>query len=170
MNGYAAIQPYCTINNGVSSFAGDLVDVFSRVVYETERSEVLFGDKSVVISKIWELYFNCSSANRDESGTEPVSLSAAETAQNFIKALPRGMPLPEVAVEPDGNIALDWIQSRTQILSLSVGKSNRLAYAWLNGANSGRGVVVFNGDVVSGTILEAINGIQPFIKQYVPCA
>ena len=87
---------------------------------------------------------------------------AAELASDFVRALPEDVPPPEYATEPDGSIALDWIQSRNHVFSLSIGEESRLPYAWLDGAESGHGVAGFDGETIPPSILEGIRRItQP---------
>jgi hypothetical protein len=80
-------------------------------------------------------------------------------SEDFVRVLPTGVPLPDFAPEPDGSISLDWIQSRCRMLSVSVGRSNRLAFAWLDGSDSGHGVAKFDGTTVPSIILERIHFI-----------
>lgn len=80
-------------------------------------------------------------------------------AEAFLRALPDGLPMPEFASEPDGSISLDWIQSRTRVLSLSVGRGDRLAYAWIDGADRGHGAARFDGSSVPARILEEISAL-----------
>jgi hypothetical protein len=76
-----------------------------------------------------------------------------------VRALPDYLPVPGFSPEPDGSISLDWIQSRTHLLSLSIGHTDRLAYAWLDGTDKGHGVVRFDGRNVPSRVVEAIEGI-----------
>jgi hypothetical protein len=79
--------------------------------------------------------------------------------RRFLRLLPESVPLPEFAPEPDGFISLDWIRSPNRLFSLSIGRSNRLAYAWLDGADRGHGVARFDGQNVPARVLEGIKGI-----------
>lgn len=85
----------------------------------------------------------------------------SSTALKFLRALPENVPLPEIAPEPDGSISLDWIDSRSRMFSLSIGGSYRLAFAWVDGADKGHGVVRFGGAAVPIRILEGIAAIMP---------
>jgi hypothetical protein len=92
----------------------------------------------------------------DAVGIDPLALLMAE---QFLRALPDGIPPPEFAPEPDGAISVDWIRSRDRMLSLSIGRSDRMAYAWLNGADKGHGVAHFDGRNVPSSVLHAIKDI-----------
>lgn len=122
--------------------------------------EVLFGPKAAVISQLWALAEECSAGNWDGEGALPLSASAACEAEAFIRSLPDGMPVPELSAEPDGSISLDWIRSRHSLLSLSIGASDRLAYAWLDGSDRGHAVARFDGEQVPPRIIEGIRAVM----------
>ena len=53
-----------------------------------------------------------------------------QAAIRFAYSLPRFGPLPEISLDPDGEISFDWIASSgTEMFSVSVNKENRLAFA-----------------------------------------
>lgn len=124
-----------------------------------ERSFALFGPKAVTISQIWELASECADEDWDGDGGAPISARTIMQAIALIRALPVDVPLPELAPEPDGAISMDWIESRHRLFSLSVGESNRLAYAWLDGTDRGHAVARFDGAMVPPRILEGIRRI-----------
>lgn len=112
--------------------------------------------KVTVLSQLQALVTECAGFGWDASEAEPVSECAAIRAADFIRALPEGFPLPELAPEPDGSISLDWFRSRNRILSLSVGTSDRLPYAWLDGEDKGHAVVLFDRKNIPPDILDRI--------------
>ena len=79
--------------------------------------------------------------------------------ENFVRALPRDVALPEFAPEPDGSISLDWESSRSRRFSISIGVNNRLAYAWLDGTDRGHAVAYFDGRAIPLRILEGISAV-----------
>ena len=76
-----------------------------------------------------------------------------------MRVLPDDVPMPELAPEPDGAISLDWVHSRARVFSISAGRSDRLAYAWLDGTDSGHGVARFDGERIPPLVLDAIREI-----------
>jgi hypothetical protein len=66
------------------------------------------------------------------------------SAEAFLAALPRTVPMPEVSVDPDGEIALDWSLD-DDMLSVSVGPSGRLTYVWDVDGQSGSQTDRFSG-------------------------
>lgn len=152
---FSAMQAIANGGNAVSLEAGAVKKAAATLVRTVEQSQALFGAKSDAISRLLQVTEEFSA---DEMTA--VNPNAIFVADKFIRALPDGIALPEIAVEPDGSISLDWIQSRKQLFSLSVGNSNRLAYAWLDGTNSGHGVDRFDGNIIP---LRILNGIMAIV-------
>ena len=131
-------------------------DAVETVLASVEESQALFGGRAAAIAQVWGLVNECSERGWDGDGAVPVDRLAAFNAADLIRTLPPDMPLPEVAAEPDGAISLDWIRSRNSLLSLTVSRSDRLAFAWLDGSDSGHGVARFDGQELPKRILQGI--------------
>jgi hypothetical protein len=157
--GYAALSPYARQGSAVSVEADALTRAAISVARSAENSWTLFGDKSAALSQLAELADECTEEDWDGNRAEALDLVAVGRSEDFVRVLPTGVPLPDFAPEPDGSISLDWIQSRCRMLSVSVGRSNRLAFAWLDGSDSGHGVAKFDGTTVPSIILERIHFI-----------
>jgi hypothetical protein len=143
--------------SAVSTEARAVRQAASEVVERAERTRT-FGRKAEAISQIWALANECASHDWNGEGALPIGQLAVFEAAAFIRALPEGIPLPEFAPEPDGSISLDWIWSRSRIFSVSVGPSDRLAYAWLDGTDKGHAVARFDRERIPDRILEGIKG------------
>lgn len=50
-------------------------------------------------------------------------------ARRLLDTIPSGFPVPEIAVDPDGEVAFDWIRSDRTMLSVSVGAQGDPSYA-----------------------------------------
>lgn len=128
----------------------------SAVVERGETSRALFGKKALALSQLATLANECALDDWDGAGARAVSHLSVFMATTFVRALPEGIPLPEFAPEPDGSVSLDWIQSKNRLFMLSVGTSNRVAYAWLDGSDKGHAVARFDGETIPHLILEGI--------------
>jgi hypothetical protein len=157
--GYAALNAYAGGGSAISPAALEVRKAATDIVASAERSQVLFGEKAYAISQLWALANECAKQGWDGSEANPLALLAVRNAENFVRALPSDIPLPEFAPEPDGSVSMDWIQSRNRLFSLSVGTNNRLAYAWLDGTDNGHAVAFFDGEKIPHLILEGIKGI-----------
>jgi hypothetical protein len=121
-----------------------------------EQSIVLFGPQTACISEIVAAAAEHSDPDWNGEGADPVSLLARDRATALIRALPRALPMPEVAPEPDGSLSLDWIHTRSRMVSVSVGVTDRLAFAWIDGTDRGHAVERFDGDRIPSLILDRI--------------
>jgi hypothetical protein len=144
----------------VSSEARAVRDAVCAVAKLGEQSQALFGDKGAALSQLRALANECAQAGWDGEDASPVNPIAVLLAESFVRALAPTIPLPEFAAEPDGAISLDWIQSRNRIFSISVGTTNRLAYAWLDGGDTGHAVAQFGDDRIPPRIVEGISAIM----------
>ena len=145
--------------SAVSSEARALQRAACDVVTAVERSIVMFGEKAEALSRLAALASECAEPGWDGEDVIAIDPGAVVLTGRFVRALPDGLPLPEFAPEPDGSISLDWIVSRHRLLSLSVGRSSRIAYAWLDGTDKGHAVARFDGLHVPPPILESITRI-----------
>jgi hypothetical protein len=158
--GYVALSTYAKGGgSAISIEASAARKAANAVIDSVERSQALFGEKAAAISKLRALAIECGQENWDAHGAAMIDPTAIFNAEAVVRALPIGVPLPEFAPEPDGSVSLDWIQSRTRQFSLSVGRNQRLAYAWLDGTDSGHAVATFDGSTIPPLIIDGISAI-----------
>lgn len=158
--GYATVQACPRVSSAVSSESRAVRAAVTAVAERAEQSQALFGGKAAAISRLQTLANDCAAPNWDGEAACALNPMAVFLAESFVRVLPEGIPLPEFSAEPDGSVALDWIQSRNRLFSISVGSNNRLAYAWLDGADKGHAIARFDGDRVPQRILEGISAIM----------
>jgi hypothetical protein len=69
-------------------------------------------------------------------------------AKRFIEALPANFPAPEVAVDPDGEVSLEWYRSTGRVFSVSIGADDWLSYAGkFSPSRKTQGTEVFTSDI-----------------------
>jgi hypothetical protein len=155
--GVAALYALSRPSSAVSSEARTVQARAEAIVDRVERSDALFGNKTAVISELWGLAGSHAQTGWDGGKALPVDHRAIARAAAFIRALPGSCDMPEVGVDPDGSVTLDWIASRHRILSIGVtASSDRLAYAWIDGTDRGHAVAKFNRDMVPLGLMQAI--------------
>jgi hypothetical protein len=154
----APSMPVSPSASGFSPESRAVRQTLRSIANQQERSVALFGDKVAAISTIWELVRE-SEAFGDGKEADPIHPIAARQAVDFVRALPEGVRLPEIAWEPDGFLSLDWSESRHRVFSVSFGGRPRLPYAWLDGPDRGHAVAFFDGETVPPRILEGIKRI-----------
>jgi hypothetical protein len=158
--GYAALDACARSSNAISTEAQVVRLRAKEVVESAESSQALFGDKTAAISQLMTMANECAEPDWDGDNANGINSEAVTNAREFVRVMPSDLPLPEFAPEPDGSVSLDWIQSRHRLFSLSIGASNRLAYAWLDGSDKGHGVARFDRCEIPARILEGIRSIM----------
>jgi hypothetical protein len=157
--GLIVFSDYASSETGVSAAAVSLRESFNRFVAHQENSESLFGAKAQLISELRELAAECAAEDWDGYGALPIKRSVLLRAEAFIRALPDSIPAPEISAEADGQISFDWLPSRTRTFTLSVNAGNRLAYAWIDGANRGNAAEVFDSGCLPSRLLRELKQI-----------
>jgi hypothetical protein len=113
-----------------------------RSPYEPVDTSVTFGWRAADV--IVRLIEACAEASEDEE-TEPVRPDTFNRAEEFAKCLPPRLPIPDVFVHPDGEIAFEWHLAKDRVLTVSVGPDQMVAFAALIGASSVYGRERFDG-------------------------
>jgi hypothetical protein len=80
--------------------------------------------------EIRDLALECSKTNWNGEDGDPIEQSTQLHALRFVDALPIGFVEPVIAVHPDGEIAFSWIGSKGHRLSLAIGPTGRITYAF----------------------------------------
>jgi hypothetical protein len=141
VSGLLGLQALAGGGSAISPEAVAVRKAATEIAKSIERSQALFGKKADALSQLAALAAECAEPGWDGQSAAAIDPIAVLWAERFVRALPDGIPLPEFVPEPDGAISLDWILSRNRLFSLSVGRSNRLAFAWLDGADQGYGIL-----------------------------
>jgi len=65
---------------------------------------------------------------------ESVNVDSLIKAFQFVRSLPDDISMPDVSVDPDGEVALEWYKNPRWVFSVSVGADGTLTYAgiWEN--------------------------------------
>lgn len=72
----------------------------------------------------------CAAPDWDGEGSVAVQPLAVDHALGFIDALPMGYAEPDPGIDPDGEVSLSWIGKKGHRLSLSIGPTGRISYAY----------------------------------------
>ena len=99
-----------------------------------------------------------SEENWDGNGAAAVNPQAVVLALRFLSTLPREIPMPDVAVDSYGDIALDWDYAPRRITSVRISADGTLYYASLLGHSTMHGSEVFS-EMVPRSIIGAIRRV-----------
>jgi len=100
----------------------------------------------------------CSVENWDGYGAKAIDSSSYVNAIYFSQLLPVNIPIPEIYVDPDGEVTFEWYTGPRQVFSVTMGSNNELIYAGLFGANKTHGTECLD-DELHETILNNIHRV-----------
>jgi hypothetical protein len=113
------------------------------------------------LADIWQ---QCRAENWDGCGGEALDIKTLLAAKELIDSIPAGITTPEVGIEPDGHIGLDWYRARNRVLSVSVSPDGMLYYAAIIGSRRCRGSEPFYGVMPTSLVRlihEVCSGVRP---------
>lgn len=122
------------ITEGVSAESKKVIQFIARVLRPPTES-IVNGWRDILLSNIYEIIDECSTAGWDGYEASPVSRTSAEGAERFINLLPDRIQLPEIYPEQDGHIAFEWHTDKDKIFSVTI-SDKLLIYAGIFSVNS----------------------------------
>ena len=99
-------------------------------------------------------------ASNDDRTASPPHPDAFLHSLEVINHLPVWVPLPDIGVDVDGDIALEWDRGSRRLFSLRVSKDGTLYYSRLIGHETDHGSKSFRG----GVPIEVLRGIEAVIS------
>ena len=127
--------------SGQDFSAGDFIDQQMRELsIHLQRSKVLgFAARGV----FWELektFSECGVDGWDGRKAKAITKEVLWNAKTFLESFPWGSESPEIGVEPDGAISLEWYRSPSRIVSISINPGGGVYYAAIIGAKRRHGI------------------------------
>jgi hypothetical protein len=137
-------------SDGVSNEANRVQELVHQACQDLLSSVSLGYSRETCRNQLIEVSQRATTKGWDGYDAAAVQPNAVINAYTFIDALPSNVPMPEVAVDPDGEISLDWFSASRRQFSVSVGANNVLSYAGLFGHDKVSGSERFQGTVPRG--------------------
>jgi hypothetical protein len=144
---------------GVSETAGKLDEIVEKMLRDCSPSVIL--DKDTLLQEINEVFEECSVDNWDGYDAKAIDYDSYIEAIRFARSLPTTIPLPEIAVDPDGEVSFEWYQGPRRVFIMSIGSRNEIIYAGLFGFNKVNGTECFY-DEIPKTILDNLDRLFHF--------
>lgn len=132
-------------SNGVTAEAELVKDLFHTTREQLWSSHSLGWSREECRNQLIDAYGEAATENWDGYGGHRVEASAILNGFQFIDALPSSIPMPDVAVDPDGEISFDWICSPRRQFSISLGGRSVMSFAGLFGSDKVAGSEHFQG-------------------------
>jgi len=98
-------------------------------------------------NQLLDAWQQATTENWDGYNADAAQREAVANAYVFIEAFPSNVPMPQVAIDPDGEVSFDWFHTPRRQFSISIGANNVLFYAGLFGSDKVSGRERFQGAV-----------------------
>lgn len=85
------------------------------------------------VSALLDIAQECSEPNWDSSGAEALDYDSLYHAIMFSRLLPVEVPLPEILIDPRGNIEFEWSSGPRCVFSVTIRGNGELLFAGLFG-------------------------------------
>jgi len=136
------------VESDAVSNEGTCVQKLFRKTRQDLRSSVFLGySRETCQNQLIEAWQQARTKGWDGYDADAVQPSALNSAYAFIDAFPSNVPMPEVAIDPDGEVSFDWFSAPRRQFSISVGANNVLSYAGLFGHDKVSGSERFQGTI-----------------------
>lgn len=120
-------------SSGISPAAIELRNIIGEVLASLTASIAVSRTVKNAAAELQRVQQEASRPNWDGCEALPLDARSAEQALKFLQALPTTVPVPDVSVDPDGEVDLLWQIDPTRTISVSVGPAGQLTYAALIG-------------------------------------
>lgn len=139
---------------GFGHESGRLTEYYNEEVKDFRKATTLDG-LDEALQTLDELYEESLEEGWDGYQATRLSEEAYVEARRLLSRIPMNpiFPKPDIVIEPDGDIALEWSKDKRQIFSASVGGQNQIVFAGLFGTNKIHGVE-YLGDSLPKVIVE----------------
>lgn len=127
-------------NRGVSEEAGILSKLIETL--SDSFSKTIVYSKDSFYSTLDEIVREHSEDDWDGYGAKATQLLSCDNARHFIDILPSAFTLPEISVDPDGEISFEWYLAPRKQFSVSFGANGELTYSGLFGSRTTNGTEI----------------------------
>lgn len=145
------------VDRGLSEDALEVRRIRTRA-RDTETSYSLGSSKRKATEALRDAFIEALESGWNGYAAELAEPSSVRYAMYFLDQLSSSTPSPEVAVDVDGDIAIEWDYGPRRIMSVRVGRDGTLSYAGLLGHATFHGVEILR-DVIPSAISSGIRRI-----------
>jgi len=123
--------------------SGKISENIMKAISQMRQSETFGRPLNTMLTSLSEVYKECSHTDWNGYGAEAITSDTYKEARTLIYALPFLMPMPDIVVEPTGDIGFEWRKGKEHVFVASVGGKHQMTYAGLFGGNSVHGSEYF---------------------------
>ena len=122
-------------DKAVSEAAEYLCSIYREIKTHYSQSLSLSRQKRSTEEALIDAVCDAAVDNWDGYGAKRVSGKSYQYAMSFIEVMTPSIPVPDVSVDPDGEVCFIWYSHDRWLFSVSFSGTGRLAYAGLFGRN-----------------------------------
>jgi len=126
-------MPAATLRRGFSE-AASYIEAMQKENLEFMQKSSISGAEQLIRGELADVFQECSVPDWNCEGAPPITDDTYEYAEDFLRALPFGFPLPSVGADPRGFISFDWDPSDDYSLTVTIGPHGDMTYAAQLGA------------------------------------
>ena len=136
-----------TPSRGVGPDAAAMAERIDKVCQHFWESVTLRRVTELGWIELADAAHEAASPNWDGYGARKIDPLAYREAERFLGTLPTMTPVPDVSVDPDGEVSISWNLDPDWVFSVSIGPTGRLSYAGLFGTSKAYGTEWFTNDI-----------------------
>lgn len=118
-----------SLSFGLGEEARRVEKIFGEMQRHSLASMSLGRAKQDGLDNLYATFAESCQDGWDGYDASAASYESYQRAKRFIEALPTSFPIPEVALDPDGEVSLEWYGQPGRVFSVSIGANDELAYA-----------------------------------------
>lgn len=134
-------------SRGAAPEARELERKFTELVTEQMKPVSIQRRVFGAVMALKDVAVECATPGWDGYESDPLNSNSLRNALALLVQLPSEFPLPEVAVDPDGEVSLEWYRSARELFAVSVGSSGKLSYAGVFGRGKVHGTEFWCGEI-----------------------
>lgn len=139
-----------------ASYATDSDQHVRLIIGHLYEAESLNARVREVQTQLDGLLTECAEAGWDGYEALPINKESYTLANEFLKKYPRNWAMPEVTVDPDGEVSFEWYRKPDLLFSVSVGATGKLSFAGIFGDDNGIHDTAKFEDSIPETVLQNI--------------
>ena|SRR5688572_10515891 len=140
-----------------SRSASELEQLLRAIRFHLLGSYVVRRRAEEVLAELETVRTEASFVGWNGYGGRPMLPAAYQQARQFLQALPTTSPMPEIGVDSEGEVTLDWVFGHKSALTVSVGGAGRCTFAWIRGLRTQRGTEWLDNDGIPSPIVSALS-------------
>lgn len=132
-----------TGTHGVSSDAQVIKGILVDIILTSQNDITFAARRSRILDNLLKAASEASVNNWDSYGAKAVTFNSFQSAISFLTHFPSSFQDPDVAVDPDGEVLLEWYVSSRRRFLVSVSDRGTISYAGIFGINKIHGTEEF---------------------------